>query len=157
MSAGLTVGAAFDGVVGAGGTRVHVGGRADVLLLRAHEHDMALGPYVDVATSGLHDADTGGGVEWLIPLTDDIPLVVSSGFFARSGAERNWAPGLESTLFCGSRSYNFHSWYGLAAGFFVQSRWLPESPATLDVVAGVQLDAELLAMPFLFAYEAVTH
>jgi hypothetical protein len=157
-SAGLTLGAAFPGVVGPSeSATVHLGGRADVLFLRSRERDMALGPYVDVATAGFRNADAGGGAEWLLPVTEDVPVVLSTGAFARSGGGRSWAPGLEGTLFCGSRSYNFHSWYGLAVGLFVQTRWLPESPATLDVVAGVQLDAALLVMPFLFAYTALTH
>jgi hypothetical protein len=157
-SAGVTVGAVFPGVVGprlpAG---VHLGGRADVLLLRASERDMAVGPYVDVATTEFHDSDVGGGAEWLVPLTEDVPVVLSAGAFARNGNGRSWAPGAEGTLFVGSRSYNFHSWYGFAVGFFAQGRWVPESPATFDVVAGVQIDAELLAMPFVFLYTAITH
>lgn len=116
---------------------------------------MAIGPYIDAATAGFHDADLGGGAEWLIPVRDDLPLVLSSGAFARNGDGRSWTPGLESTVFFGSRSYNFHSWYGLAAGLFVQSRWLPSSPATLDLVFGLQIDGELLALPAVFLFEAL--
>jgi hypothetical protein len=157
-SAGVTVGAAFPGVVGPRSpVGLHLGGRADVLLLRASERDMAVGPYVDVATTEFHDVDFGGGAEWLVPLTEDVPLVLAAGVFARNGGGRSWSPGAEGTLFVGSRSYNFHSWYGLAVGFFAQGRWVPESPATFDAVAGVQIDAEILAMPFLFLYTAITH
>jgi hypothetical protein len=157
-SAGVTLGAAFPGVVGPSErATVHLGGRADVLFLRSRERDMALGPYLDVATAGFRNVDAGGGAEWLLPVTEDVPVVLSTGGFVRSGAGRNWAPGLAGSLFCGSRSYNFHSWYGLAVGVFVQTRWLPESPATLDVVGGVQLDVALLVMPVLFAYTALTH
>jgi hypothetical protein len=92
-----------------------------------------------------------------VPVTEDLPLVFSGGVLARNGSGRQWSPGAEGTLFFGSRSYNFHSWYGLAAGAFVQARWLPSSPETVDVVAGVQIDGELLLMPFLFVYTAVTH
>jgi hypothetical protein len=118
---------------------------------------MGVGPYVDIATNAFHDWDVGGGVEWLLPITEDVPVVASAGVLARNGAGRSWAPGAEGTIFVGSRSYNFHSWYGLAVGFFAQGRWVPESPATFDVVGGVQIDAELLAMPFLFLYTALTH
>jgi hypothetical protein len=157
-SVGLTGGASFGGVIGpVSQTTLHLGGRADVLFLRQRERDMAVGPYVDVGTRGFHDVDVGGGGEWLIPLTEDVPIVASAGMFARSGSGGAWSPGIETTLFCGSRSYNFHSWYGLAAGVFVQSRWVPTSPASLDIVAGVQLDLALIAMPFILAYEAVAH
>jgi hypothetical protein len=118
---------------------------------------MAVGPYVDVASAGFHDLDAGAGAEWLVPVTEDLPVVASAGVFARNGTGRAWAPGMEGTLFFGSRSYNFHSWYGLAVGVFAQTRWVPASPSTLDIVGGVQLDAQLLLMPFLFVYTALTH
>ncbi len=119
---------------------------------------MAIGPYLDVATAGFQSFDVGGGAEWLIPIVaDELPFVLSAGGFARNGEARSWSPGLETTLFFGSRSFNFHSWYGLAVGVFAQSRWIPASPASLDLVFGAQLDALLLAMPFLLAYEAIRY
>ncbi|HEY8042262.1 MAG TPA: hypothetical protein VIF15_20810 [Polyangiaceae bacterium] len=158
-SLGVTVGGAVEDVSGPRSPEgaFHLGGRGDVLFLRNRAHDMAVGPYVDVASAGFHDLDAGGGAEWLLPVTDDMPLVLSAGGFARNGEGRTWSPGMEGTVFFGSRSYNFHSWYGLAAGLFAQSRWLPASPATLDLVFGVQIDGQLLALPFLFVFEAIAH
>jgi hypothetical protein len=158
-SLGLTVGAALENVVGpqAVGGAFHMGARGDVLFLRSRPGQMAVGPYVDLATAAFRDLDLGGGGEALLPLTEDFPLVLGAGAFARNGDGRAWAPGMEGTLFFGSRSYNFHSWYGLAIGLFAQSRWVPSSPATLDLVAGLQVDVQLLALPWLFAYEAITH
>jgi hypothetical protein len=158
-SVGLTLGGAVQNVVApqpAGGA-LHLGGRGDVLLLRSRPGQAALGPYVDVATAGFHDFDLGAGAEALLPVTEDFPLVVSAGALARNGEGRTWAPGVEGTVFFGSRSYNFHSWYGLAIGLFAQSRWVPASPSTLDLVAGLQIDVQLLALPWIFAYEALTH
>ena len=155
-SVGLTAGAALQDVGPSGmGASLHLGARGDVLFLRRHNGEMALGPYVDGATAGFHDVDLGGGLEWLLPLTSDVPLVLSAGGLARDGDGRQWAPGVEGTLFVGSRSFNFHSWYGLAAGAFVQTRWIPASPSTVDVVVGVQLDLELLALPVLFVWDAL--
>jgi hypothetical protein len=158
-SLGMTVGGAIERAVGpwAATGAFHMGARADVLLFRSRPGQMALGPYADLATAGFDDVDVGGGAEWLLPITDDMPLVVGAGALARNGEGRSWAPGGEATLFFGSRSYNFESWYGLAAGAFAQARWVPTAPATLDVVVGVQIDAQLLALPILFAYEAVAH
>jgi hypothetical protein len=158
-SVGLTAGASLDDVVGPRpiGGAFHLGGRADVLFLRSSPHQQALGPYADVATSGFQNADAGGGVSWLIPWIEDLPFVVSAGAFARNGQGRAWSPGAEGTLFAGSRSYNFHSWYGMAIGFFAQTRWVPAAPATMDVVLGLQLDAELLVLPWVFVLEAVRH
>jgi hypothetical protein len=156
-SVGLTAGAALQNAVGPTGmgASLHLGARGDVLFLRSHNGEMALGPYVDGATAGFHDVDVGGGLEWLLPMTSEVPLVLSAGGLARNGDGRAWAPGVEGTLFVGSRSFNFHSWYGLAAGAFVQTRWIPASPSTVDVVLGVQLDLELLALPALFVWDAL--
>jgi hypothetical protein len=158
-SAGLTGGAAVERATGPGqaGVSLDLGGRADVLFLRDHNGQMALGPYVDGATAGFHDVDLGGGLEWLLPLTTDVPLVVSGGGLVRNGEGRSWAPGLEGTAFVGSRSFNFHSWYGLTAGLFAQVRWVPESPSTVDLILGVQLDLEVLALPALLLWDAVSH
>jgi hypothetical protein len=153
------MGGEVDDAVGpseAGGA-FHLGGRASVLFLRNRGADMAIGPYLDVATASFHNADLGGGAEWLLPVRDDLPLVLSAGGFWRTGDDRSWSPGMEGTLFFGSRSYNFHSWYGLAAGVFAQSRWIPSSPSTLDLIFGIQIDGELLALPALFLYEAIRH
>lgn len=136
---------------------VHWGGRADVLFLRSRGTDMAVGPYIDVATSSFHDVDAGGGVEWLLPVRDDLPFVLSAGAFARSGEGLSWAPGLEGTLFWGSRSYNFHSWYGMATGLFAQTRYLPGSPERADLVFGIQVDGELLLMPSILILSLIRH
>jgi hypothetical protein len=135
----------------------HLGARGDLLFLRSSPRQMGLGPYVDVATAGFRDVDAGGGLSWLVPLWEDLPVVLSGGAFAREGRTRTLAPGVEGTLFAGSRSYNFHSSYGMAIGLFAQTRWVPESPSTLDVVIGVQLDAEILALPVLFVVNAFRH
>ena len=155
-SVGLTAGGVIEDVTGPGGTggAFHLGARGDLLFLRSSPHQMALGPYLDVATAGFRDVDAGGGVSWLVPVWEDLPLVLSGGAFARNGRDRAWAPGVEGTVFAGSRSYNFHSSYGMAIGFFAQTRWVPESPSTLDVVLGVRVDAEILALPVLFVVNA---
>jgi hypothetical protein len=156
-SVGLTIGAAAESVVGPAATAAafHLGGRGSLLLLRNRGADMAIGPYVDVATENFHDVDLGGGAEWLLPVRDDLPVVLSAGAFLRDGEGRAWSPGMEGTVFFGSRSYNFHSWYGLAAGIFAQARWVPAAPETMDLVFGLQIDGELLALPWIFIYEAL--
>jgi hypothetical protein len=158
-SVGLTIGGVVQDAVGpspASGA-FHLGGRASVLLLRNRGADIAVGPYLDAATASFQDVDLGGGAEWLLPVRDDLPLVLSAGAFWRNGEGRSWSPGMEGTVFFGSRSYNFHSWYGLVAGLFAQTRWIPSSPSTLDLVFGVQIDGELLALPALLVYEAIAH
>jgi hypothetical protein len=146
-SIGTTLGGVLEDVTHGSRGAAHWGGRADVLFLRSRGSDMAIGPYVDAATASFHDFDAGGGIGWLLPVRDDLPFVLSAGAFARTGEGRAWAPGLEGTLFWGSRSYNYHSWYGLAAGLFAQVRFVPSAPEQTDLVFGLQVDGELLIMP----------
>ncbi len=147
-SAGLTFGGVVeDFTTGTPHGQAHLGGRGDVLFLRSRGTDMALGPYLDWATSSFHDIDLGGGFSWLLPVRDDLPFVLSAGGFLRDGEGHSWAPGVEATIFWGSRSYNFHSWYGMAAGLFAQTRYVPGPAEQADLVLGIQLDAEMLLMP----------
>jgi hypothetical protein len=159
INAGVTVGGVVEDAVGPSppSAAFHLGARADALFLRTSPRDMGIGPYLDVATSNFHNVDGGGGVEWLLPVAEDWPIVLSGGGFARNGAGRTWAPGVEGTVFLGPRSYNYHSVYGLAFGLFAQTRWVPASPSTMDLVFGVQVDAEILALPVLLAWGALSH
>jgi hypothetical protein len=135
----------------------HLGARADVLFLRTRNRDMGIGPYVDFATAAFETLELGSGIEWLIPVSEAWPVVVSAGVFERRAPGFGWEPGAATTLFVGSRSYNFTSWYGLAAGFFVQGRYGFGDARQADVLAGVQVDLSFLAYPFLLAYEALRH
>jgi len=90
-----------------------------------------------------------------LPIRDDLPLVLSAGALCRNGEGHSWAPGAEGTVFFGSRSYNFHSWYGLTFGVFAQTRWIPVAPAVADLVFGIQIDAEILAMPSMLIISAL--
>ena len=154
-SFGVTGGAALRGVAGPGPSSgvAFLGGRGDVLFGASGPAQMAEGPYVDVSTEGFANVNAGAGAEWALPVTVDFPLVLGGGGFVRTG-NGPASPGLAGSLFFGPRSYNFHSWYGLAAGLFAQTLWTPGTSA-LDVVVGVQVDAELLVLPFLLAYDGI--
>jgi hypothetical protein len=154
---GVTAGWVLQDAFGPGSSSsaFHAGARADVLFLRSRGDQMAIGPYIDAATSSLHDFDAGGGLEWLLPVRDDLPIVLGAGALARNGEGHSWAPGAEGTIFFGSRSYNFHSWYELAFGVFAQARWIPSPPAVADLVLGVQIDGEFIAMPSMLIISAL--
>jgi hypothetical protein len=156
-SAGLTIGGAVTNLRDSSSGAFTLGGRADVLFLRERGRDMAVGPYVEALTIGFDTFEAGGGAEWLVPIRDELPLVLSTGLFERRAPGVGWQPGAAAGLFFGSRSYNFHSWYGLAAGVFVQGRYGLGDSRQADVVIGLQLDLALVVAPFLFLYEAVTH
>jgi hypothetical protein len=123
----------------------------DLLFGRARNGDFALGPFVELSTAGFWDARLGGGISALVPVHDAFPLVTSVGVFSH---ELRTAA-LGGTLFFGPRSYNFHGPYGLAAGLFASvSVDLGDRHETL-VALGVDVDAVILAMPFLLLYNAV--
>lgn len=155
VSGALTTGAALTDMRASNGPRLayHLGGRFDVLLLRDHAGTMALGPYVDVATAAFDTFEAGGGLEWLVP-AGDAAFLFSAGSFART-SRFGWEPGAVGTIFWGSRSYNYHSAYSLSLGLFVQGRYGFGDGRQADAVLGAQIDLEYLALPFLFAYEAL--
>ncbi len=158
LSSGVTTGVAFTDLRADNGPRVayQLGGRLDLLFGRAAPSDMAIGPYLELTTAAFDTFEAGGGVAWLVP-TGSPAFVFSAGGFARTsrfGVE----PGAAATIFWGARSYNFHSSYAIAAGLFVQGRYgLVGDGRQADALAGVQLDLEYFALPFVFAYEAIAH
>lgn len=131
-----------------------MGLHGDVLFFRKSDRDMAFGPYVETLTVAFETFEVGGGVSWLIPVFEHFPLVVSAGAHAR-GYPGGWEPGLHAMLWMGSRSYNFDSIYGLAAGLYVEGRWGLGDGQQADILGGVQLDLELFALPFVLLYNAL--
>ena len=155
IGAGVTTGVALTDLRAGNGPRVayHLGGRFDALFLRDRAGTMALGPYLELQTQAFDTFESGGGVEWLVPAGDSA-FVVSAGAFART-SHFGWEPGAAGTIFWGSRSFNYHSVYGLGVGLFLQGRYGFGDGKQADALAGVQVDLEYLALPFLFAYEAI--
>lgn len=151
------------GLLGAGGaselrTRGPIGVfamglRGDALFFRRGDRDFAFGPYAEVMTVAFETFEAGGGASLLIPITDQVPLVVSFGVHAR-GYDGGWEPGLETMLWMGSRSYNFHSLYGLAVGGFIEGRYGLGDGKQADILGGVQVDLEVFALPFILLYNA---
>lgn len=132
----------------------HMGLHGDVLFLRDRDQAMGIGPYVETMTVAFETFEVGGGVSWLLPVTDLFPLVLSFGAHARA-YPGGWEPGLEARLWMGSRSYNFHSLYGLAAGLFVEGRYGLGDGQQADILGGAQIDLELFALPFVLLYNAL--
>ena len=158
FSSGVTTGVAFTDLRADNGPRVayQLGGRLDLLFGRAAPSDMAIGPYLELTTAAFDTFEAGGGVAWLVP-TGSPAFVFSAGGFART-SRYGVEPGAAATIFWGARSYNFHSSYAIAAGLFVQGRYgLVGDGRQADALAGVQLDLEYFALPFVFAYEAFAH
>lgn len=156
-NAGLTLGLAEvghrDDVLG--GAHFSLGARGDVLLFRERNADAGVGPYLEVLTTTFRDLQVGGGASVLLPVHDYLPIVVSAGGYARDTKAFGWEPGVGASLFWGSRSYNYHSSYGLAAGLLLEGRYGLGASRETSIMLGAQLDFAVLAMPFLIAYEAI--
>jgi hypothetical protein len=116
---------------------------------------MAIGPYVEVLTTGFDTFEGGGGLAWLVP-TGSTAFVFSAGGFARTSTFGQ-EPGIAATLFWGPRSFNFHSSYGVSAGLFAQGRYGLGDGKQADALVGVQVDLEYFALPFVLAYSAIAH
>ncbi len=153
LGAELTTGVALTDLRAEGPrTAFHLGGRFDALFLREGPRDMALGPYVDVATAAFDTFESGGGVEWLIPI-DATAFILSAGAFART-SRFGWEPGAAGTIFWGSRSFNYHSAYAVGAGLFTQGRYGLGDGHQGDVIFGAQIDLEYFALPVVFLVNA---
>lgn len=157
LTTGATTGLALTDMRADNGPRAayHLGARLELLFLRDSPREMAIGPYVDVATAGFDTFESGGGLSWLVP-TGSTGLVLSAGAFART-SRFGWEPGASATIFWGSRSYNFHSTYAVGAGVFAQGRYGLGHGEQADAIFGLQIDLQYVALPFLFAYEALAH
>jgi hypothetical protein len=135
----------------------HMGFHADTLFLRNGDHDFGVGPYVEVLTVAFETFEAGGGVSWLIPVTEHFPLVLSAGAHARAYpvlGGMSWEPGVHAMVFMGSRSHNFTSLYGLNAGLYVEGRWGLGDGRQADILGGALIDLELFVLPFVLLVNA---
>ncbi len=151
-TAGLTIGGAG---VGSDGTfwdhgEFHLGLRSDVMFLRDDPYDFGLGPYVEVGTFAFDEIQFGGGASVHLPIHEHFPLVASVGAFGRYGDDDfGLEPGIAGSLFWGSRSYNFHANYVLAAGLLVGYRHSFGDSRESALMVAAQLDLALLAIPII--------
>jgi hypothetical protein len=129
-----------------------LGAWADAIFLRQRSSDMGLGPYVHFDTTAFDTVSFGGGATWLIPVGSPV-LSLSVGALGRSSA-RGLEPALSTTLFFGSKSYNFHSLYGLSAGLFAQARYGVGKSDQADLLFGAQVDLAIMALPFIYVIES---
>jgi hypothetical protein len=138
-------------------TAFHMGLRGDVLFLREASTDFGLGPYAEVFTHAFDELQLGGGVSVLLPIIDAVPLVASFGAYGRAGDDDfGFEPGLATSLFFGSRSYNHSGSYAVTAGLLAQGRVGLGDARETSIVLAAQLDTVFLALPFLYLAEALS-
>lgn len=91
------------------------------------------------------DAAAGGVLH--IPVNPTFPVLVSLGAVVDL-APTPGRPGVLGRLWWGTRSLNYHSSYGMAAGLWVEGRYRP-GEGTADVLGGIDLDLRVLTLPFV--------
>jgi hypothetical protein len=137
-------------------TRFTAGLHVDVLGWRESDADPGFGPYAEMlTTTTFHDLQLGAGASALVPIHPYLPVVLSAGPYVRKTSAWGWEPGMAGSLFWGSRSFNYHSWYGLSAGLVIGGRYGLGESREVSITASFALDLELVALPFLILWEAV--
>jgi len=155
-NAALTLGAASVGAEGEfwDHAEFHLGARGDVLFGRSGSTDFGAGPYLEVGTLAFDELQFGGGGSLLLPVDPDFPLVASAGLFGRVGDDE-WGlePGVTGGLFWGTRSYNFHSGYGMAGGVTLGYRYCFGESQETALLLAVHADLAFIGLPFVMLFD----
>jgi hypothetical protein len=151
FSSVLSVGGA---AVGKGAPDDHaeflLGLRGDVLFGRSDAGDFGFGPFVNVKTFAFDQVQFGGGLSTLFPVHESLPLVASLGAYGRYGDDPfGVEPGVQTSVFWGSRSYNFHANYVMSGGILLGYRQAFGSSRESVLEAALQLDLMVLALPVI--------
>ena len=149
-NAGLTLGVAGVGSSGAfyDHAEFHLGARGDVMFGRSRNNDFGIGPYAEVGTFAFNQFQFGGGATVLLPIHETLPIVASIGAFGRHDDTFGAEAGVSGALFWGTRSYNFHANYVMAAGLLVNYRVAFGDSKESMLLIGTQFDAAVIALPF---------
>lgn len=136
-------------------TGFHLALHGDVLFGRTQNRSFGLGPFAEVATQ-TGAALPGGGLTLHLPIHAYLPALVSAGGYGRWHPDQGWSPGISAEVFVGSRSFNYHSSYVMAGGLIAQVRLGFGGNAERSIVIAAHLDGEILALPFVLLYEALS-
>lgn len=100
-----------------------------------------------VGTTDFVTLDVAGGGVLHLPVHPTFPLLLSAGVVA-DVAPAPGRVGVLGRLWWGTRSLNYHSTYGMAAGLWVEGRYRP-GEGSVDVLGGIDADLRFLALPFI--------
>ena len=110
------------------------------------------GPALDLRFQRFDSVEVAAGVATLLPVARGYPFVwtFAAGYAARA-QPLDSGPIALSTLAWGYRSYNFHSFYGLALQIYASFRWHLDHRDRFEVTAGIEVDlAAMFVIPALF-------
>ncbi len=129
--------------------------RADVLFGGAGPYVPRVGPFVAVRSDNLGDIAPSAGLSFLLPVSSTYPLVISAGGVMDVRASTDLA-GVVTRVWWGGRSYNYNAPYGLTVGLWAEGRYFP-SDGSSDLIAGLDIDLEVFAMPVILIYNWLAH
>lgn len=134
-----------------------MGLRADVLFGQRSIRAARVGPFVAVSLLDFEALVAHAGVSVLAPVSTTTPLVFSFGaswdVLEPSGAR---VPlGVVGRAWWGSRSTNLHASYGMAVGFWLETRWRPDG-GVVDLLAGLDGDLAFLSLPMVALWNWIT-
>jgi hypothetical protein len=125
--------------------------RSDMLFGRTSPRAFGVGPALAVRLDHFADVTPSLGASVLFPVTEAFPLVLTPSFAVRWDGT-SWAPGASGRLWWGVRSHNYHGVYALSIGLWVEGRRFFDPQNTTDIAAGVDIDLQALAIPFIALY-----
>lgn len=128
--------------------------RGDLIFGRSSEHDVGVGPALEIATTDFDDLRLLGGATAVLPLGDLFAVSATPSAYVRAHDDTTSA-GVSGRLFLGFKSYNYESAYAMGAGLLLGfDQDLGGSKEHAAVVA-VQLDALIVALPFALVYQLI--
>ena len=121
--------------------------RSDATFGARTPHAWRAGFFGAVGTTDFVTLEVAAGGILHIPVNASFPVLLSAG------AVLDLAPNPGRTavlgrIWWGSRSLNYHSTYGMTAGFWAEGRYRP-GEGSADVLVGVDADLRFLALPFV--------
>jgi len=128
--------------------------RGDLIFGRSSEHDVGVGPALEIATTDFDDLRLLGGATAVLPLGDLFAVSATPSAYVRAHDDTTSA-GVSGRLFLGFKSYNYESAYAMGAGLLLgYDQDLGGSKEHAAIVA-VQLDALIVALPFALVYQLI--
>jgi hypothetical protein len=123
----------------------------DLIFGRERERDAGAGPYLKLGTVAFDDLRAAAGASVHLPTWDDLALVLSAGPLL----DHRGRLGLDSSIFFGVRSYNFHGAYNFAGGLVLGAQHSFGDDEATVIGLGLRVDAFFLAAPALLTWGAL--
>lgn len=134
----------------------HLGLRGDFMFGRTGVDSFGVGPYLETLTHNFDELQLGTGVSVLFPVFDAFPLILSTGIYGRYADDRfGFEPGVATSVFMGTRSYNFSSWYSMSFGVVLQARVGLGDSGETSFVAAIQFDAAFAGSALVYVIDAI--